>query len=72
MVLVGAWILETTRATPAIVAFTVLLAVLLTHRAAYRDTDQDRGERSLLQAVWLTAPGENLSFWSTSGRAPAQ
>jgi hypothetical protein len=72
MVLVGAWVLDTTRATPAIVAFAVLLGVLLTHRAAYRDTDQDHGARSLLQAVWLTAPGETASFWSTSGRAPPQ
>jgi hypothetical protein len=54
------------------VAFTVLLVVLVTHRAAYRDTDQDRAARSLLQAVWLTTPGETASFWSTSGRTAAQ
>jgi hypothetical protein len=68
MGLLGALVLETPRAPPAIAAFAVLLAVLLTHRAAYRDTDQDRAARSLLQAVWLTAPGESASFWSTSGR----
>jgi hypothetical protein len=72
MCLVGAWLLDTSQATPAIVAFTVLLGVLLTHRAAYRDTEQDRGARSLLRAVWLSAPGETVSFWSTSGRVTSQ
>jgi hypothetical protein len=72
MIFVGALILEEPPARPGIVALVVFLAVILTHRAAYRDTEQDRGARSLLQAVWLTAPGETARFWSTSGRAPAQ
>jgi len=69
MLLAGALILTQLRVAPAVSALIVVVAFLFAHRVAYRDTDQDRGARSLLRNVWITAPGHPVSFWSTSGRA---
>jgi hypothetical protein len=56
----------------AVVGLTLVVATVLAfHRAAYRDTEQDRAARALLRRVWLTPPGQTVIFWSTSGRPRA-
>jgi hypothetical protein len=69
VLLVSSLALERARVAPTAACLVVTVGLVLAHRAAYRDTAQDRAARSLLRDVWLSAPGQRLDFWSTAGRA---
>jgi hypothetical protein len=52
-----------------VVGVAVAIALIIgLHRLTYADNERDRAARTLLQRVWLTAPGRSATFWSTTGR----
>jgi 4-amino-4-deoxy-L-arabinose transferase-like glycosyltransferase len=62
-------LLVTPRLRVGIVAGVLAATFLGLHFLAAGDTDHDRAAQALLKRVWLSPPGLDVTFWSTSGRS---